>query len=115
MPARIVHFEIGCRDRKRSGAFYSKLFDWDLRDSQNEYGDQILGAGLAGHIVSLGHDPHNYVLVYAEVDDITSSISNAEAMGGEKMVGPLPIPGGRRFAWLKDPEGTVIGLIDNRG
>lgn len=115
MSGRIVQFEIGCRDRKTSKAFYSKLFDWKMQAGQNEYGEQILGAELTGHLVSLGHEPHNYVLVYIEVDDIALTLADAEKMGGAKIVGPLPIPGGRRFAWLKDPEGTIIGLIDNRG
>lgn len=32
MPNPIVHFEIGCRDRGKTGAFYSALFDWSIQE-----------------------------------------------------------------------------------
>lgn len=115
MPAPIVQFEIGCRDKERSAAFYSGVFDWRIGGGINDLGMEIADAGLAGHLVALGHEPHNYVLVYAEVEDIPTAIAKAESLGGAKIVGPIPIPGGRRFAWLKDPEGTVIGVLDRKG
>ncbi len=115
MAARIVQFEIGCRDKTGSAAFYANLFDWRIGGGVNELGLEIADAGLAGHLVSLGHEPHNYVVLYVEVEDIPTTIAAAEGLGGAKIVGPIPIPGGRRFAWLKDPEGTIVGLIDAKG
>jgi predicted enzyme related to lactoylglutathione lyase len=66
--------------------------------------------GIAGHITALGHEPHNFVTVYVEVDDIPAYLAKAEQLGGKKIVGPIEIPTGS-FAWMADVEGTVIGLF----
>ena len=115
MAAPIVQFEIGCRDRKKIGAFYAEVLGWGIGGGANEYADAIENAGLAGHIVALGHEPHNYVMVYGEVEDIDATCDQVEKSGGARHIGPLPIPGGRRFAWIKDPEGALFGLIDKKG
>ena len=68
------------------------------------------GTGIDGHITALGHEPHNYVTVYVQVDDIPAYLAKAAGLGGKKIVGPIDIPTGR-FAWMSDPEGTLIGLF----
>jgi predicted enzyme related to lactoylglutathione lyase len=110
----VVHFEIGCRDRKATEAFYGKLFDWHIEDrgvagliSTDSKG------GIEGHITALGHEPHNYVNIYVQVDNLETYLSRAVALGAKPVVGPVPIPQGR-FAWIADPEGTVIGLLETK-
>lgn len=115
MASRIVHFDIGCRDKAISADFYANVFGWEIGEGANEFGLAVRGAGLNGQIVSLGHEPHNYLMFYVEVDDITATVAVAENKGGGKVIGPVPLPGGRRFAWLKDPEGTLLGVMDQRG
>ncbi len=103
----VVRFEIGCRDRERSETFYAELFGWDVRcegaASLFETG------GLPGHLTCLGHEPHHYATVYAEVDDLPASLVKAEALGGKTLVPPVALPTGS-FAWFADPDGTHIGL-----
>ncbi len=115
MANRIVHFDIGCRDKQATAAFYAGVFGWDIGEGANEFSFAIKKAGLDGQIVALGHEPHNYVMLYVEVDDIAATIAEAEKRGGGNVIGPVPLPGGRRFAWLKDSEGTLVGVIDHRG
>ena len=107
----VVHFEIGCRDNAATQAFYSKLFDWQITAAGPaatiETGG---GAGINGHITALGHEPHNYVTVYVQVDDIQAYLDKAKTLGGKVLVPPVPIPTGK-FAWLADPEGNMIGLL----
>jgi hypothetical protein len=50
------------------------------------------------------------VTVYIEVNDIPAYLAKAEALGGKKIVGPIDIPTGS-FAWMSDPDGSVIGLF----
>ena len=107
----VVHFEIGCRDIPRTQEFYSKLFDWQIPPAGPAATIQTGGAGgIQGHITALGHEPHNYVTVYIEVNDIPAYLAKAEALGGKKIVGPIDIPTGS-FAWMSDPDGSVIGLF----
>lgn len=111
--SRIVHFDIGCRDKQTTSAFYAGVFGWEIGGGANEFSLSIKNAGLDGQIVALGHEPHNYVMVYVEVDSIETVVAAAEAKGGGKAVGPVPLGDGRRFAWLKDPEGTLVGIMDH--
>ncbi len=107
----VVHFEIGCRDLASTQEFYAKLFDWKMQTAGPAAMIETGGAGgINGHITALGHEPHNYVTVYAQVDDIEAYLAKAVALGGKKVLGPIEIPTGS-FAWMKDPEGTLIGLF----
>jgi predicted enzyme related to lactoylglutathione lyase len=65
--------------------------------------------GIQGHITALGHEPHNYVTVYVQVDDVQAYLDKAQKLGGKLLVPPVEIPTGT-FAWFADPEGNMIGL-----
>lgn len=107
----VVHFEIGCRDRAKTAAFYSKLFDWNVTEAGPSSNIQTGAAeGIQGHIVSLGHEPEHYTLIYVDVEDVQASLNQAVELGGKKIVGPIKIPTGT-FAWFADPDGTLVGLL----
>jgi predicted enzyme related to lactoylglutathione lyase len=106
----VVHFEIGCRDKAATAEFFSKLFDW----STQEMGpatmiDTAAGMGINGHITALGHEPHNYVTVYIEVDDVQAYLDKAVTLGGKALLPVITIPTGQ-FSWFADPDGNTIGL-----
>jgi predicted enzyme related to lactoylglutathione lyase len=110
----VVHFEIGCKDSPKTQEFYGKLFDWKIQVAGPAAMIETGGTGgINGHITSLGHEPHNFVTVYVEVDDIAAYLAKAQELGGKKIVGPIDIPAGS-FAWMADPEGTVIGLLKRK-
>jgi uncharacterized protein len=107
----VVHFEIGCRDRGKSGDFYSKLFDWKITAAGPASNiDTGSPKGISGHITSLGHEPEHYTMFYVEVEDVQAALDKAAALGGTTLVGPIAIPAGT-FAWFADPDGNTIGLI----
>jgi len=107
----VVHFEIGCRDRAKTGDFYSKLFGWQITAagpaSNIETGSP---QGISGHITSLGHEPEHYTMFYMDVEDVQAALDQAAALGGKTLVGPITIPAGT-FAWFNDPDGNTIGLL----
>lgn len=103
----VVHFEIGCRDLAKTRLFYGNLFEWDIAQTGVINSG---GKGVEGHITSLGHEPQNYVTVYVQVEDIKASVEKAVALGGKVLVPVLPMPTGK-FAWIADPEGNMIGLL----
>lgn len=107
----VVYFEIGCRDRAAGSAFYSSLFDWDVDDvGDSSAFTTNAGRGIDGHLAALGHPPHAYTIFYVEVEDLTQTLARAAELGGSTLVGPVVIPDGV-FAWLSDPQGNTIGLI----
>jgi predicted enzyme related to lactoylglutathione lyase len=107
----VVHFEIGCRDLQKTGAFYTELFGWSATPAGPASMIDTLshGQGIQGHFTALGHEPHNFTIFYVQVEDITESLARAESLGGKKLVPPVTIPSGT-FAWFADPEGNTIGL-----
>jgi predicted enzyme related to lactoylglutathione lyase len=107
----VIHFEIGCRNGAKMQDFYAKLFDWKI----TPYGPAGMVAtgqdtGIQGHINVLGHEPHNYVTIYVQVDDLQAYLNKAASMGGKTLVPPTEVPGMGQFAWFADPEGSIIGL-----
>jgi predicted enzyme related to lactoylglutathione lyase len=47
--------------------------------------------------------------VYVQVDDVKAYLDRAAALGGKTLVPPMEIPTGT-FAWMADPEGSIVGL-----
>ena len=108
----VVYFEMGCRDLSKTTAFYTKLFGWTptgipMASLLNTNSPE----GIQGHITSLGHEPHNYVTFYIQVEDINDSLAKIQEAGGAKLIGPVTLPDNKQFAWFKDPEGNMIGLV----
>src|ERR1700678_3205991 len=104
MPHPVVHFEIGCKDSKKTQEFYKTLFDWKITEA-----GPPASIIAAAHISALGHEPHHYTIFYVEVDDVQAYLDRAQKLGAKTLVPPVPIPTGT-FAWLQDPEGNTIGL-----
>ena len=107
----VVHFEIGCRDRAKTGDFYSKLFGWQITAAGPASNIQTGSPqGISGHITSLGHEPEHYTTFYVDVEDVQAALDRVVELGGKKVVGPVPFPAGT-FAWFMDPDGNMIGLL----
>lgn len=107
----VVQFEIGCPDADVSRRFFEAVFGW----SASEYGpvafrlDTGSRRGIQGFTTALGHEPHSYVNLYIETDDIASTIRRIEEHGGSVVVPENRAPGGR-FCWFRDPSGNVLAL-----
>ncbi len=108
----VVHFEIGCKDLEKTTTFYTSLFGWTKTPIPSA---SLLATnsseGIQGHITALGHEPHQYVTFYIQVDDINDMIGRVKTAGGTVLIGPVPLPDKRQFAWFKDPEGNMVALI----
>lgn len=113
MTNKICYFEIGCRDRAKTADFYSKLFEWKMQPDPNMTRIQT-GDAVNGHINSLGHEPHHYAIFYVMVADVGAALTKAVSLGGKKLVGPVPLPGGSSFGWFSDPEGNTIGVYADK-
>jgi predicted enzyme related to lactoylglutathione lyase len=110
MGQAVVHFELGCRNKERTKQFFKAMFDWGIVDEgPAAVIDTHSTGGIQGHITSLGHEPHNYTIVYVQVDDVAFYLKKAEELGGKTLVPLVNIPTGT-FAWFADPEGNTVGL-----
>lgn len=114
MGAPVMRFDIGCRDKEKTVAFYEKVFDWTASPARfNTELKTGAGRGVDGTVTALGHEPHNYVMIYMEVPDVAASCKQIEGAGGKVVIGPVDIPdNGGRFAWFNDPEGNLLGIFE---
>ncbi len=113
-PAPIVHFEIGSTDSAKLAEFYGAVLGWKFLPAGSA---QVVttATGPTGMLNALGHPPDTYVMLYAQVDDIAAALERVAQAGGRKIVGPAPLPDGRKFAWVQDTAGNVLGLLTPLG
>ena len=105
----VVHFEIGCKDKETTSAFYQNVFGWSIDPGPMGPINTHSTEGIAGHITALGHEPHQFTHFYIQTDDVAASLKQIEGAGGKTLVPPVPISTGT-FAWFTDPEGNTVGL-----
>ncbi len=105
----VVHFEIGCRDKGKTSAFYAAAFGWQIDPGPMGMISTGSNEGIPGHVAALGHEPHQFTHFYVQTDDVARSLAHIESLGGKTVVPPVPIPSGT-FAWFSDLEGNVVGL-----
>lgn len=110
----VVRFDIGCKDSKHTQAFYSKVFGWKMEPAQHNVSvDTQTDKGIPGSITSLGHEPHQYVMIYVEVASVSETLEEIVLHGGQRQIGPLPTGDGQFFAWVKDPGGNLLGIVSS--
>jgi predicted enzyme related to lactoylglutathione lyase len=51
------------------------------------------------------------VTFYVEVADVEAALATIESKGGQKAFGPHPVPTGAIIAGFTDPEGNLVGLV----
>ncbi len=82
----VVHFEIGCKDKEKTSAFYRSVFGWTIASGPMGLIDTGASSGIQGHIAALGHEPHQYTHFYVETADIAGSLKEVGAAGSKTIV-----------------------------
>jgi hypothetical protein len=110
----VVAFEIRGRDNARMRDFYRELFNWNIADGPLPNVAQVK-PGIGGPIEGVGgillQADEPAVLIYVQVANLKESMTKAELLGGSRVLEPLDIPAGPTIAQIRDPEGNLLGLI----
>jgi uncharacterized protein len=117
----VVHFEIVGQDAEALQRYYSELFGWEIDASnpmkygivQREGNVTADGVGIGGGV---GPGPEGYaghVTFYVEVPDAEAALTQAEQLGGTRMMGPDQVMEGLVIGLFNDPEGHVIGVMES--
>ncbi len=110
----VVHWEVQARDLERQQQFFANLFGWTI-DTNNpmRYG-MVAGAGKdsIGGGIGPAPDSASRVTVYVQVPDIEATLAQASTLGAETVVPRTPY-GPIIMALFRDPEGNVIGLVED--
>ncbi|MCC6387245.1 MAG: glyoxalase [Dehalococcoidia bacterium] len=107
----VVHWEIEAVDPERIAGFYRELFNWEIGAGKVKAIAPGLGAPepqISGHIIG-GRESR--VVLNIQVRDLRASMEKAVALGGSVLREPFDIPGGPTLAWITDPEGNRVTLV----
>lgn len=119
----IVHVEIPSTDPKAAGAFYAKVFGWQVAappgmDSYPMFqaaggpggGFSTVGEGMPGETRAVGE-----VVIYLASADIDADLQRIQANGGQTVVPKTEIPENGWFAIFRDPFGNKVALYTGTG
>jgi predicted enzyme related to lactoylglutathione lyase len=115
----VVHFEVVGQDGEKLHRYYSELFGWEINaDNPMKYGivgrEGNLGSDGIGIGGGVGQGPDGYaghVTFYVAVPDVEEALQKAESLGGERVMGPENIMDMVTLGQFKDPEGHLVGVV----
>jgi uncharacterized protein len=118
----VVHFEVVGKDGGKLQKYYSELFGWEIdADNPMNYGmvarDQNLGDNGVGIGGGVGQGPPGYdghVTFYVAVPDVEEALQKAESLGGQRTMGPENIMDMVTLGQFKDPEGNMVGVVQEQ-
>jgi uncharacterized protein len=109
--AAVDWFEVLGSDAKRTQAFYSELFGWDVDDSG--FPGYALVATGSGHGIQGGlgaSEEYRWATIYANVPDVEETLARVTERGGERIYGPMAVGDEMQTGAFRDPAGNVFGV-----
>ena len=122
---RPIHFEIHATDPDRLIPFYSKLFAWTFTKwaGPADYWLITTGAdtdpGINGGMVrrrggpAADGQPVNAFVCTVGVDALDATLAASGEAGGTMAVPKMAVPGVGWLAYVKDPDGNILGLMQS--
>ncbi len=110
-PRPVVHWAIEARDVEAQRTFYRSLFSWDIGEggfAPIEAGFGGPEPGPAGHIQA---SDTARVSLYVQVRDLRETLDRAVELGGTITAEPFQLEGQPTLAFIADPEGNPVGLV----
>jgi uncharacterized protein len=120
MSGRVVHFEIPYESASRARHFYKEAFGWQMQEmpgmeytlvSTGPSGDSgpVEPGFINGGMLGRQEGPPGPTVV-VDVESIDAMLDKIAELGGHTVVPRTPVGDMGFAAYLKDPEGNVIGL-----
>jgi predicted enzyme related to lactoylglutathione lyase len=121
MSGRVVHFEIPYDDGDRARGFYKEAFGWQLQEIPGMGYTMVVsgpsgGEGpsepgfINGGMLARQEAAASAPVVVVDVESIDVALERVAELGGSTVVGKRPVGGMGFTAYVRDPEGNVIGL-----
>ena len=109
----VVHWEVQARDPAAQIRFFGQLFGWNV-DANNPQNYGIVspaGPGSIGGGIGMTMDAPRATF-YVQVPSIADTLDKAATMGGQTLM-PRTDIGMIVMGQFRDPEGNVIGLVED--
>jgi predicted enzyme related to lactoylglutathione lyase len=126
MSGRVVHFEIPFDEGERARGFYKEAFGWQLQEMPGmDYtlvltgpsGDEgptepgFVNGGMLARSAAAAPGP----VVVVDVESIDVALERVTELGGSTVLGKQPVGEMGFAAYVRDPEGNVVGLWETAG
>jgi uncharacterized protein len=114
---RVVLFELSSQDPERAASFYSSVFGWKIAEQNWGYYPVTTGnndkPGINGGISKGPNDFPHGTRIQIEVENIDEAINKSIELGAQVVRGKMEFDD-FYLAYLVDPVGNGIGLIQNK-
>lgn len=113
---RVVHFEIAADNTERAAKFYADVFGWNINkwDGPQEYWMVSTGQREApGFDGGLMKKMENFlgVINTIDVDSVDEYAEKITDSGGAVVMPKMAIPSIGFFAYCRDTEGNIFGIM----
>jgi predicted enzyme related to lactoylglutathione lyase len=121
--SRVMHFEIHASNPEALIDFYTALLGWSfVKQQAMDY--WLIGTGPAdqpGINGGLVHRPVagpadsqalNAFVCTVQVDSLNETLAANDRLGGLVALPKMPVPGVGWLAYIKDPDGNILGLLE---
>jgi len=115
---RVVHFEVTCDDVERAVKFYENVFGWKFNKWEGPIEYWLVNTGekdqpgINGGFMKREKSDEGSVYNTIDVPSVDDYIAKIKQAGGEIEVDKVAVPGVGWFAYFKDPEGNVFGIME---
>jgi predicted enzyme related to lactoylglutathione lyase len=116
--SRVMHFDLHADRPENSKKFFESVFGWKFEkwNGPMEYWMITTGKdgtpGINGGLAKKG-DPGPMPVLTVGTMDLDKTLESVRRNGGKITSKKAPIPGVGWFAAFQDPEGNVLGLMQN--
>jgi predicted enzyme related to lactoylglutathione lyase len=120
--SRVVHFEIHASNPQTLIPFYAELFGWKFENwGSIEYWQIETGTpdqpGINGGLLPrrgpapVDGQPVGSFVCTVQVESLDDSFAKAQKLGASVAMPKMPIPGIGWLAYVKDPDGNLLGMM----
>jgi predicted enzyme related to lactoylglutathione lyase len=121
--SRVMHFEIHASEPEALIEFYSALLGWGFTQ-QNAMDYWLIETGPAeepginGGLVRrpvagpAESQAVNAFICTVQVDALDETLAANDRLGGRVALPKMPVPGVGWLAYVKDPDGNILGLLE---
>jgi predicted enzyme related to lactoylglutathione lyase len=121
---RVVHFEIHASDPETALSFYQSLFGWKFTKWEGPWEYWVIATGTEQPGIDGGllrrrgpapaeGQPVNAFVCTVDVLDLDASLSRVTELRGSLALPKMAIHGIGWLAYVKDPDGNILGLMQS--
>jgi predicted enzyme related to lactoylglutathione lyase len=107
--------ELGTTDVEGAERFYGEVFGWTTKDMGPDFGGykifQVGETRIAGVMALQDASMPSMWAPYVAVEDVDGTVTKTSELGGSTLLEAMDVPTVGRFAYLRDPQGAVFGVI----